>query len=233
MNSNKQKFYIVVLVIVLLAAIVLGIVNSRKNKKPVANESVKIAGAKEQSYVASKYPEQNDSDKMYGEKNAKLKIFVYEDYSNLYSAQLADTLDKIKLENNNLDIIVRPYVSADALSKNAAMALACSNDKWVQMRALLFAQVKNKQINIDNFSANATQIGLNADEFKTCLTNPEISRTIEKSMEDAKAYSVLGAPTMFVGDELVIGARPYDDYVDSNGDKIEGLKNLISRKLGV
>ena len=233
MNSNKQKFYVVVLVIVLVAAIVLGIVNSRKNKKPIANEQVTIAGAKEQSYVANKYPEQIEGDKVFGEKNAKLKIFVYEDYSNLYSAQLADTLDKIKLENNNLDIIVRPYVSADALSKNAAVAMACSNDKWVQMRALLFAQVKNKQINIDNFAANATQVGLNADEFKNCLTNPEISRTIEKSMEETSAYSVLGAPTMFVGDELVIGARPFDDYVDSNGDKIEGLKNLINRKLGV
>jgi len=110
--------------------------------------------------------------------------------------------------------------------------MACSNDKWVEMRALLFAQVKNKQLSLDNFSANAKQIGLDENEFNTCLTNPEKSRTIEKSQEDSKTYSITGAPTMFVGDELVIGARPYDDYVDSNGDKIEGLKNLINRKLG-
>ena len=231
MNNNKKYFALGVLAIILITAIVLGISNARKNKKSLADDSVKMAGAQVQSYEVKKNPELSADDKTYGAKNAKLNIFVYEDYANIYSANLADTLEKIKSESA-VSITVRPYVSADILSKNAALAMACSNDKWVEMRALLFAQVKNKQLSLDNFSANAKQIGLDETEFNNCLTNPEKSRTIEKSQEDMKAYSVTGAPTMFVGDELVIGARPYDDYVDSNGDKIEGLKNLVDRKLG-
>jgi len=231
MNNNKKYFAFGVLAIILIAAVILGISNARKNKKSLVDNSVKMAGAQIQSYEIKKNPELTADDKTSGAKNAKLNIFVYEDYANIYSANLADTLEKIKSESA-VSIIVRPYVSADILSKNAALAMACSNDKWVEMRALLFAQVKNKQLSLDNFSANAKQIGLDENEFNNCLTNPEKSRTIEKSQEDMKAYSVTGAPTMFVGDELVIGARPYDDYVDSNGDKIEGLKNLVDRKLG-
>lgn len=232
MTSNKKKFYLIILAIILLSALILRISSKSTSQKVITIESTKVSDAKEQSYISNKYPELNFNDKIFGDKNAKLKIFVYEDYSNILSAQLDDTLEKIKLEKKDLNIIVRPYVSADILSKNAALALACSDDKWVEMRALLFAQVKNKQINIDNFSANAKQIGLNEENFTNCLTNPEISRTIEKSMEESKAFSVLGAPTTFVGDELVIGARPYDNFTDSNGDKIEGLENLINRKLG-
>ena len=232
MNSNKTKFAIIVVIIILIAALILGISNASKNKKTVAQDFVKIAGAKVQSYAISRNPTLNPTDRVYGEKNGKVKIFVYEDYANIYSARLADVLEKIKLESD-VSIIVRPFFNLNnQLAKNAALAVECSNDKWLTMRALLFAQVKNNQLNLDNFNANAKQIGLNEEEFKNCLTNHETSRTIEESLTEAKNYSVVAAQTMFIGDELIIGARPYDDYVDSNGDKIEGLKQVVDRKLG-
>lgn len=232
MNSNKKYFFLAVLVIVLITAIVLGISNSRKNKNINNEEAVKISGAKTQSYEIKKSPVLNSGDKVYGAENGKLKIFVYEDYANIYSARLADILEKIKLESE-VSIIVRPYFNLnDPLAKSAALAMECANDKWLPMRALLFAQVKNNQLNLDNFSANAKQVGLDEEEFKNCLTNPEKSRILEKSLEEARTYSVVAAQTMFIGDELVIGARPYDDYIDSNGDKIEGLKQVVDRKLG-
>lgn len=232
MNKQKKYFAIIVLAIILIAALILGVNNALKNKKTAAGDSVKIAGAKVQSYTISKNPTLNPDDKVYGAKNGKVKIFVYEDYSNIYSARLADILEKIKLESD-VSIIVRPFFNLnDQLAKNAALAVECSNDKWLAMRALLFAQVKNNQLSLDNFPTNAKQIGLDETEFKNCLTNPEKSRTIEESLAEAKTYSVVAAQTMFVGDELIIGARPYDDYVDSNGDKIEGLKQVVDRKLG-
>jgi protein-disulfide isomerase len=231
MNPNKQKFLLIILALVLISALILGISNRRKNKVELSNEPLKISGAQVQSYAVSKNPEINETDKIFGDKDAKLKIFVYEDYSNIYSAKLADTLEKIKQEGLGLNIVVRPYISSDLLPKSSALAMACSGDKWVEMRALLFAQVKNNQLSLDSISANAKQLGLNEAEFNNCLTNPDKFRTIERSLEEAKTYSVNGAPTLFIGDEMVLGARPYDDYVDSNDDKIEGLKQVVTRKL--
>ncbi|MHB8903797.1 MAG: DsbA family protein [Patescibacteria group bacterium] len=234
-TANKKYFVLAVSAIVIITAIILGINNSAdKNKKTGDKELSKISGVQAQSYAASSTPKLNSEDHVYGTTDGKLKIFVYEDYANLYSAKLADTLEKIKQENNNISIIVRPFfqnISSNLISKEAALAMACSKDKWLEMRALLFAQVKNDQFNINNFSANAKQLGLDENEFNTCLTNPEKSRTIEKSLEEAKAYSVVGVPTIFVGDEMIPGARPYEDYVDSNGDNIEGLKKVIDRKM--
>lgn len=232
MTMNKKYFVFGILAIILISALVLGISNARKEKKAPTDNFVKIDGLQAQSYAASSNPALAEGDKIYGAKDAKLKIFVYEDYSNILSAQLDDTLEKIKQENNNLSIIVRPYISNNPLSKTAALAMQCSGGEWVKMRALLFAQLKNNQFNPDNFSANAKQIGLNEEEFNNCLTNPEKFRTIEKTMAEAKAYSVSGSPTIFVGEEMVLGARPYDNYTDSNGDKVEGLKQVVERNLG-
>jgi len=230
MSNNKKYFVLAVGAIILITAIILGINNYRKDKKIDANNSVKIAGIQTQSYAIGKNPEVNSEDRIYGAKDADLKIFVYEDYSSVFSAKLADTLEKVK-QNYNVSIIVRPYVTTELLSKNTASVMSCSGDKWLEMRALLFAQVKNNQINPDNFSAYAKQLDLNEEEFNNCLTNSEKSRIIEKSSEEAQAYSIVGAPTMFIGDEMILGARPYDDYTDSNGDAIEGLKKVIERKL--
>lgn len=230
MSTNKKYFVSAVCAIILITAIILGINNLRKDKKIGANDSVKIAGIQTQTYAVGKNLEVNSDDRIYGTKDADLKIFVYEDYSSVFSAKLADTLEKVK-QNYNVSIIVRPYVTAELLSKDTALAMSCSGKKWLGMRALLFAQVKNNQINPDNFSAYAKQLDLNEEEFNNCLTNSEKSRIIEKSLEEAQAYSIVGAPTMFIGDEMILGARPYDDYTDSNGDAIEGLKKVIERKL--
>jgi len=232
-SNNKKYFVLIVLALVLISALILGIKNASTKKKVVETPVSKLSDAKPQSYSVSKVPTINSDDKIFGAKNAKLNIFVYEDYSNIYSANLADTLERIKQENGDISIIVRPYFkTSNLLAEETALAVSCAGDKWLEMRALLFTQVKNNQLNINNFSANAKQLGLDENDFNTCLTNPEKSRTIEKSLTDAEAYSVAGAPTIFVGDEMIPGARPYDDYTDSNGDKIEGLKKVVDRKLG-
>jgi len=49
--------------------------------------------------------------------------------------------------------------------------------------------------------------------------------------ENAKQFSVYGAPTIFIGNDLIIGARPYEDYLDETGAKIAGLKTLVAEKL--
>ena len=191
--------------------------------------------AQVQTYLASGTPTVKDGDKMFGDKDAVLPIFVYEDYSNKYSADLADTLDKIKAESGDkVAVVVRPFALANSVSAaKLAMAVDCAGEqgKWKEMRALLFAQAKNQQLLSDNLDNYVSQLELKADDFNTCLTNVEKSGKIEQSVAEAQKYGVQGAPTMFIGGEMVLGARPYEDFVDSNGDKIAGLKSVVAGKI--
>jgi len=234
-NHKKYLLLAAVAVIILITAIVLRFSQDQEIIPEKQIENINIKEAQAQTYVASQAPTLKDDDKVFGSLDAPLKIFVYEDYADLYSANLADTLEKIYQENKQqVAIIVRPFIQENSLlSKSAAQALACAAEKgnWKEMRALLFTNVKNNQLSVDSFNAYARSLDLNENDFTTCLTNFQKSEKIEQLVLAAKKYSVLGAPTMFVNDEMILGARPYEDYIDSNGDKIEGLKTVVGRMI--
>jgi len=239
-KSKKNLKYLIALVVVLLVIFLIMLAcRARKNDSPLETsklfENLPVTNAKAQSYVAYKIPSLNSDDKILGSKDAPLKIFVYEDTSNLYSARLADTLDKLYAEMpSQLAIIFRPFISKESvLAKEAALAVECAGDenKWIQMRALLFAKTKNTSLAVTDFGKYAEQVGLDKNIFSSCLTNQTKSAKIEKLNSEASGYNVIGAPTIFIDDEMIPGARPYEDYVDSNGDSIEGLKSLIAKKL--
>ncbi len=224
--------YLMAVAVILAVVIAVIIIKPKKSATSNSPLTVRPSEARAQSFVSSKYPELKAEDKVFGSASAPLKIFVYEDYTNIYSAKLADTLDKIRVESGDkVAVVIRPYFKNSPLASQAQAAVDCAGEqgKWVEMRALLFAQTSNKQLSAGNFSAYAGQIGLNASDFASCLTKSQKSVKIEQSVKEAETYTVQGAPTIFVGNEIILGARPYDDFTDSNGDKIEGLKTVVER----
>lgn len=241
MKKSKSLIKVLVSLVIILAIIfVVLILRSPKSVSRITPEekgieNLPIKEAKAQSYAAGKILSLKEGDKIFGSKDATLKIFVYEDNASPYSAKLADTLNKLYSEQpTKLAIIVRPFVSKNSdLSQEAALAVMCASesDKWIAMRALLFAQTKNNNLNFADFGKYATQVGLDEKLFADCLTNKEKSAKIDELSAEAASYNVYGAPTIFIGDEMILGARPYADYVDSNGDSIEGLKTTIDKKL--
>lgn len=230
-----KKIYKYLIIAVIIIVIVSVAIISRPKKVGTLNSPL-AAGANEaqaQIFTSRKYPEMKGDDKVFGNTAAPLKIFVYEDYTNIYSAKLADTLDRIRAESGDkITIIIRPYFKNSVLAGQAQAAVDCAGEqgKWVEMRALLFAQTKNNQLSAANFSAYAGQVGLNGQDFSDCLTKSQKSVKIEQSVQEAENY-VQGTPTIFVGEDMILGARPYDDFTDSNGDKIEGLKTIVERMI--
>ncbi len=239
MKTNKNVKTILIILVAILVGVLISYIShlsifKLSSTKVVSIENTVLSEAKAQSYTAEKNPSIKTDDKIFGSRDAALKIFVYEDNAKTYSAQLADTLDKLNLDmSGKVAIIVRPFITKSSeLSKESALAVECAGtDKWMSMRALLYAKTKNSNLNFADFGEYATEIGLNQDAFATCLTNEEKSAKIEELSAEAKDYNVQGAPTIFIGDEMIIGARPYGDFVDSNGDTIEGLKTTVEKKL--
>ncbi len=239
-RKNKVHLLPTGVALVLIVIVLIIVFESARKSAPAEYGAAPIAadgssGVKAQSYLASQAPVVRPNDKIFGSASAPLKVFVYEDYTNPYSAALADTLEKISVEvGNKLALVIRPFAlsnSSSAIQAAAAVDCAYAQGKWREMRALLFARAKNQQAGSADFASYAKQIGLNDYNFQACLTNEEKSGKIEQSIEEAKTYSVQGAPTLFIGSEMILGARPYADFTDSNGDKIEGLKTVIQKKL--
>jgi protein-disulfide isomerase len=240
MKNNKKLLIIsaiLVLIIIIIAAFVF--VKKSASQSGGANRDLASFDAADSApaahaYTVAKVPSLVKDDKMFGQAGAPLKIFAYEDYASIYSANLADTLEKIRAEaGDRIALIVRPYFKNSPDAQAAAVAVDCAGrqGKWQEMRALLFARAKQQQAGNMDWQAYARQLGLRENDFQSCLTNEVKSGTIEQAIQGAAAYGVQGAPTLFVGGDMIIGARPYDDFTDSNGDKIAGLKKVVAAKL--
>lgn len=199
------------------------------NFKEVARATAIMPG----SYTVSSTLAPVDGDWVIGDLASGLKIFVYEDYASSFSADLAKTLSRLQNDFfGRLAFIVRPYPgnSEKAAEDTLLMICAANQGKWLETRDLLFS-LAGRETQNKLESNELEKVGLDEIKLTDCLTNLRKSGKIKQLSESAQAQGVLGAPTIFIGSEMITGARPYDDFLDSNGDKIAGLKTVVEKAL--
>lgn len=235
-NYQNKKYLLVVVILMVIAALGLSIANFLGKNLALKNTLVGLVLEKEAevgngNYLVLNRPEIKTTDMVLGNRKAKLKIFVYEDYDDLFSAKLALDLERLLIEKgSNLAIIFRPFIGFSENSANHALTLDCVSDlgDWQILR-------KKLMTNLEGQSANGSVIdqeNILDENLSACIAAKEKAGRVEELKKEALDYQVFGSPTLFIGDEMVLGARPYDDYLDSSGLEVEGLKSLVDRILG-
>lgn len=231
---KKSSLWLVVVALFVVAVILLVLKLSWHNNPEKASSDLG-SEAKAESFAPSSLPELSAEEKVSGSVKASVKVIVYEDYSNIFSADNAENLNKLSQEfDKKVVFAFRPFASREkTFSLESAMAVECAleQDKWEEMRAGIFKATKEDNLNSDKINELAQQLELDIAKFSQCLTDVQKQGIILQVAQDAKRFSVYGAPTIFINDELIVGARPYDDYTDDLGQKVEGLKNLVARKI--
>jgi len=246
---KNKKYLLIILAMMIIAAVGLSIAgafqdedNDEEGKELVVEVKATSTDveAVSQSYLVSLKPELKENDRIIGRNDATLKIFVYEDYDDVWSATMNENLNRlITAESDDIAFVIRPFIGQTAKSIEGALAVECAGEagEWQLMRGSIFnahlkAEKPEKEIEAgQEIYYYAEKIGADKDAFVACLTNNQKSGKIEQLAAEADKYNVQGSPTMFIGDEVVLGARPYEDYTDANGDRVEGLKSLVDRIL--
>ncbi|BFD25176.1 MAG: thioredoxin domain-containing protein [Candidatus Parcubacteria bacterium] len=234
LELKKSKAVLWTITLVVALSLVALMFSKQKAGEP-ANETVSPLTEKSASFVADEPPVLSAADFVLGSEKADLKIVVYEDYASEFSAINADNLDRIRAEfGKSVAITVRPYaVREKADSLLAAMAVRCAGEQkeWKKMRTEVFKIVKDDRLTEQSLLRVAQELKLNEEDFKSCLTNTEKQGIILQETAAAKSHSVYGAPTLFINDDIIVGARPYENYTDSDGKEVEGLKTIVSQYL--
>lgn len=234
--STTKKYIIGGIIILIVTTFVYLKISQMIDGSAVDNNFNESTGAVElgaDSYAVPKELAYVDGDWLIGNLEAGLKIFVYEDYASSFSADLAKTLSRLQTDfASRVAVIVRPYLgnSEKAAENTRLMICASEQGKWLKMRELLFLLISGEALN-NSENNNLEKIGLDEVKLTDCLTNLKKSGKMEQLSQLTQAQGVQGAPTIFVGSEMIIGARPYEDFFDSNGDKIEGLKTVVEKAL--
>jgi len=175
----------------------------------------------------------DDSDHVWGDKNAPVQLIFYGDFDCPFSAAFYDTLEKVKQDyKDKVKIGFRHYPSRTVMSLSAALSAECAAEqgKFWEMYSKLFADKKNDNMNIEQFNKDAEEIGLTTDEFKKCIDAEKYDK-IQSQWQEGREANVNGTPATFIDKEQIIGDTSWDDYTDQFGDKQEGLKSIIERHL--
>lgn len=249
--SKKHIFIItVVSAVILLAAAALIIIpnykdygrysavpsNSQNSEKDflIAANAEMIDGIDAQ--LRNQAPKKiNKTDNFFGSLNAPVQVIIYEDLTDISAAEFSATIEQIKKDfSDKVVLAVRPFFSdRNVFSVPAFEAAECAADqnKFWEMRNRLLTEAKEKKLNPAEFPAYAEDLGLNVKRFEGCLEQEPDRDWILKTVANSENISVYGSPTTFVNNEIVVGARKYEDSVNGNGEKLDGLKNIIINQL--
>jgi len=247
MKKNKNVIITVVAAVVLVLAIIFFFMFLIKNpvslklrdKKLGSNASDVSELLKVNQTALAQTPSGelapiNSIDNISGNINAKVKVIVYENLNDPYSAKLNETLKLLKyIYKDDVVIAYRPFFfKGDAVALNSAVAVNCAaqQNKFSEMREMILNGVATSTAPID-LQADAKSLNLNVTEFSNCLADAKNISAVKDAVDNVYNSLVFGSPTTFVNGELVVGARYIEDSLDSNGQKLEGLKNIVARHL--
>ena len=158
-----------------------------------------------------------------GPADAKITIVEFSDFqcpfcrrfhADTYHALLDAYPGKIRFVYRNL-----PLTSIHPNAMPAAIAALCANDQnafWDFYEKLF----TNDTLDEATYIQHATDLGLNVDTFKACLTSGSHDDFIKKDMDFSLGLGVQSTPTFFVNGLAIVGAQP-----------LENFKQLIDKEL--
>ena len=191
--------------------------NVPKNDEPTQIDSVSI-----------------DDDAVLGEKDAKVTIIEFSDYqcpfcrrsyTQVFSLIKENFINKGKVKFVFRDFpLCSPGQCLHPGAYPAAQAAECADDegKYWQMHDKIFDE-QNKfgqgtvPFTTEDLKKWASEIGLNTEQFNSCLDSEKYLKEVEKDLVDGSKYGVQGTPAYFIDNEkdgykIVSGAQPYQVF---------------------
>jgi len=159
-----------------------------------------------------------DDDPSLGSENAPITIVEFSDFQCPYCARFEqDTFPELKsryIDTGLVKIVFRdfPLTSIHQYAQKAAEASECADeqDKFWEYHDLLFSN--QNALEVSSLKGYAFSIGLDTQQFDSCLDSGKYKDEVQKDMEDGISYGVTGTPAFFVNGKLLTGAQPFSEF---------------------
>lgn len=156
-----------------------------------------------------------------GNKNAKVILVEFSDFQCPFCKGLFDgayqQIKKDYIDTGKVALAFRHYpLPNHPLAPVASEASECANDqdKFWEYHDLLFTGQETWSPMTDadartQFVTYASELGLDTNEFSSCLESGKHKEKIARDTADAQAAQVNATPTTFINGQPVVGALPY------------------------
>jgi len=153
--------------------------------------------------------------------DAKVKIVIFSDYACPYCKQAAPLVrDLAKKYGDQIRITFRDYPLHDN-SVDLALAGNCAGaqNKFWEMNDLLFnsqdilSPLQGSELNL-KLKELANSLGLNADNFASCLDNKTYLYRLNDDFTDAELLGLSGTPSWFINRYKITGFYPEENFTN-------------------
>ena len=169
-----------------------------------------------------------DDDPSQGDPNAPVTLVEFSDYQCPFCARhFRETLPQIDAEyvkTGKVRYVFRDFpLDIHPQAERAAQAAHCAGDqgKYWPMHDQLFGNPR--AIGLDDFTAQATAIGLDLVRFNACLSDKKYAEEVKKDLKEGQQLGITGTPGFFIGRtdaasnqvkgaRALIGAQPYASF---------------------
>ena len=166
-----------------------------------------------------------DDDAVLGDENAPVTIVEFSDYEcpfcGRFYTQTMPQIDSEYIQTGKVNLVFRDFpLSFHQNAQRAAEAAQCAGDQgmYYEMHDQIFDNQQSLAPSI--YSSLAEAIGLDVEEFDTCLESGKFTSEVQKDFADGSAAGVSGTPSFFVGTvkdgvltgQQIGGAQPFQVF---------------------
>tara|TARA_Y100000310_G_scaffold336499_1_gene421190 strand:- start:386 stop:1558 length:1173 start_codon:yes stop_codon:yes gene_type:complete len=153
-------------------------------------------------------------DPVLGNPEATVTIVEYSDFECPFCSNAYWTMRLIEEDYaDSVKIIFKQFpLSFHANAQKAAEASECAfdQDMFWEYHNMLFEN--QEALSVDDLKQYAVDLGLNTEQFNTCLDSGEKADEVAQDMEDGSALGVTGTPAFFINGQSLVGAQPYEAF---------------------
>lgn len=151
-----------------------------------------------------------------GPATAPITIIEFSDYQCPYCARVTPTLDRLRAAYpDKIRIIFKDFpLPNHPLAPKASEAAHCASDqnKYWEMHDRMFAN--QQQLDVPTLKQHAGELKLDQAKFDQCLDSGKFAGMIKADMEQGAKLGISSTPTLYVNGRPVIGAQPYEYFVN-------------------
>lgn len=164
-----------------------------------------------------------------GDPKAKVTIIEFADFQcpfcDRFHQEVEKSLDQNYIASGKVRFVYHDIAILGQESQWAAEAARCAGDqgKFWQYHDYLYDNQRGENqgaFSKENLKKFALALGLDRQQFNTCLDSAKHKNEVAQNLQDAQAIGVSRTPTSFVNGRLVLGAQPLDVF-----------KNIIEEEL--
>jgi protein-disulfide isomerase len=151
-----------------------------------------------------------------GPANAKVTVVEFSDFQCPHCRVLSQNLKPLEAKYPQARFVFKnfPLTAIHPWSMTAALAARCafqsSPAAFWKMHDAIFQQqdLISTEIVYDKLTEFAATAGLNREDFKACLADPEVQKSVEADIAQAKELKISSTPTVYVNGRENIGGDP-------------------------